>query len=146
MLVGTVLLFAIFCANGAYAAKLTSTERTQIQEPRPADIPSDEVLEAQGAIIGKIELDVRQIFDEHDPRENSGLYHLADQLHVRTKQSTIRAQLLFHTGDKYQGRILAETERNLRALSPISTTRASCRSSMPTARSLYGSSRKMSGH
>ncbi len=115
---GTCLvLFAVFCANGVEAAKLTSTERTQIQEPRPADVPSDEILEAQGAIIGKIELDVRQIFDEHDPRENSGLYHLADQLHVRTKQSTIRAQLLFHTGDKYQGGILAETERNLRAQS-----------------------------
>ena len=112
-----LIVFAVLCANGAQAAKFTSTERTSIQEPRPADVPSDEALEAQGAIIGKIELDVRQIFDEHDPRENSGLYHLADQLHIRTRQSTIRAQLLFHSGDKYQGRILAETERNLRALS-----------------------------
>ena len=77
-----LIVLAVLCANAAEAAKLTSTERTQIQEPRPADIPSDEVLEAQGAIIGKIELDVRQIFDEHDPRENSGLYHLADQLHA----------------------------------------------------------------
>lgn len=110
-----LVVFAVLCASGAEAAKFTSTERTQIQEPRPADVPSDQVLEAQGAVIGTIELDVRQIFDEHDSRENSGLYRLADQLHVRTKQSTIRAQLLFHPGDKYQGRILAETERNLRA-------------------------------
>lgn len=116
---GAVVFFALFCANGAEAAKLTSTQHTEIQEPRPADVPSDEDLEAQGAVIGKIELDVRQIFDEHDPRENSGLYHLADQLHVRTKQSTIRAQLLFHTGDKYNAGILAETERNLRAKSYI---------------------------
>jgi outer membrane protein assembly factor BamA len=113
---GAMLAFAAVFAGGARAAKLTSTQRTKIEEPRPADVPSDEVLEAQGAIIGKIELDVRQIFDEHDARENSGLYHLADQLHVRTKQSTIRAQLLFHSGDRYQARILAETERNLRAL------------------------------
>ncbi len=112
-----VVVSAVLLANGAEAAKFTSTERTQIQEPRPPDVPSDAVLEAQGAVIGKIELDMRQIFNEHDPRENSGLYHLADQLHVRTKQSTIRAQLLFRTGDKYQGRILAETERNLRAQS-----------------------------
>lgn len=113
---GAMLAFAAVFAGGARAAKLTSTQRTKIEEPRPADVPSDEVLEAQGAIIGKIELDVRQIFDEYDARENSGLYHLADQLHVRTKQSTIRAQLLFHSGDRYQARILAETERNLRAL------------------------------
>ena len=111
-----ILFLTIVFATGAEAAKLTSTERTQIQEPRPADVPSDEVLEAQGAVIGTIELEVRQIFDERDQRENSGLYHLADQLHARTKQSTIRAQLLFRSGEKYKGRLLAETERNLRAL------------------------------
>jgi outer membrane protein assembly factor BamA len=112
-------IFAALLAGGAHAAKFNSTERTQIQEPRPADVPGDEVLEAQGAIIGKIELDVRQIFDERDPRENSGLYHLADQLHVRTRQSSIRAQLLFRPGDRYKARVLEETERNLRALAYI---------------------------
>ena len=116
---GALAIFAALLAGGAHAAKFNSTERTQIQERRPPDVPSDEVLEVQGAIIGKIELDVRQIFDERDPRENSGLYHLADQLHVRTRQSAIRAQLLFRPGDRYKGRVLEETERNLRALAYI---------------------------
>jgi outer membrane protein assembly factor BamA len=116
---GAVAVFATLLAGGAQAAKLTSTERTQIQEPRPQDVPSDETLEAQGAVIGKIELDMRNIFDEHDPRENSGLYHLADQLHARTRQSAIRAQLLFRSGDPYKGRVLQETERNLRALAYV---------------------------
>ena len=116
---GVLAIFAALLAGGAHAAKFNSTERTQIQERRPPDVPSDEVLEVQGAIIGKIELDVRQIFDERDPRENSGLYHLADQLHVRTRQSAIRAQLLFRPGDRYKGRVLEETERNLRALAYI---------------------------
>ena len=109
-------MFGTLVASGAHAAKLTATERTEIEEPRPADIPSDAVLEAQGAIIGDIEFDIRQIFDEHDARENSGLYHVADQLHVRTKESTIRAQLLFRRGDRYSAQKLAETERNLRAV------------------------------
>jgi hypothetical protein len=39
-------------ASGAEAAKVNSTERTQIQQPRPVDVPSDEVLEAHGAVIG----------------------------------------------------------------------------------------------
>ena len=94
------LAIASLIAWGAQAAKVNSTEKTRIEEPRPADVPSDATLEAQGAIIGAIEFDIRQIFDEHDARENSGLYHLADQLHVRTKESTIRAQLLFRLGDK----------------------------------------------
>jgi hypothetical protein len=89
-----LLVFATLFATGAQAAKFTSAEQTHIEEPRPADVPSDTTMEAAGAIIGAIELHVGQIFDERDPRENSGLYHLANQLPVRTKQATIRAQLL----------------------------------------------------
>ncbi|MDP9014888.1 MAG: hypothetical protein M3O41_19940 [Pseudomonadota bacterium] len=110
------LVFAALLASAAPAAKLNSTETTQIDEPRPPDIPSDALLEAQGAIIGAIEFDIRQIFDAEDTRENSGLYHFANQLHVRTRESTIRAQLLFHRGEKYRAQKLAETERNLRAV------------------------------
>ena len=76
-------------------------------------------LEAAGAVIGKIDIDIRNIFDESDPRETNGLFRLADRLHIRTKQATIRAQLLFASGDKYQARKLAETERALRLLTYI---------------------------
>jgi hemolysin activation/secretion protein len=100
----------------AEAAKLTDKQRTQIEEPRPAGLPSDAELEAAGAVIGKIDIDIRNIFDERDPRENGGLYRLADRLHIRTKPATIRAQLLFKNGDRYSARSLAETERNLRLL------------------------------
>ncbi len=98
------------------AAKLTDKQRTEIEEPRPAGVPSDAELEAAHAVIGKIDIDPRNIFDANDPRENKGLYRLADRLHVRTKPSTIRAQLLFKSGDRYSAQRLAETERNLRKL------------------------------
>jgi outer membrane protein assembly factor BamA len=99
-----------------FAAKLTDKEHTRIEDPRPLDMPSDRELEAAGAVIGRIEIEPRNIFDEHDAREANGLYRLANHLHVRTKPSTIRAQLLFASGDKYLGRKLAETERALRLL------------------------------
>ena len=76
-------------------------------------------MEAAGAVIGKIDIDVRNIFDESDQRETNKLYRLADRLHIRTKPSTIRAQLLFKSGEKYQARKLAETERALRLLTFI---------------------------
>jgi len=103
----------------AGAAKLTDKQRTEIGEPRPADVPTDAELEAAGAVIGKIEIDIRNVFDESDPRENKGLYRLADRLHIRTKPATIRAQLLFKSGDRYSAQKLAETERNLRLLAFI---------------------------
>ena len=99
-----------------FAAKLTDKEHTQIDEPRPADVPSDAELEAQGAVIGRVDVDIRNIFDQRDPREDNGLFRLANTLHIRTKPATVRAQLLFASGDKYLARKLAETERALRLL------------------------------
>jgi outer membrane protein assembly factor BamA len=103
-------------SDPAIAAKLTDKEHTQIDEPRPPDVPSDAELEAQGAVIGHVDIDIRNIFDQRDPRENNGLFRLANSLHLRTKPATVRAQLLFASGDKYLGRKLAETERALRLL------------------------------
>jgi outer membrane protein assembly factor BamA len=113
----TVITAAI--AEPALAAKLTDKEHTRIEEPRPADLPSDGELEAAGAVIGNIDIDIRNIFDESDAREANGLYWLANHLHIRTKHATIKAQLLFARGDKYLARKLAETERALRLLTYI---------------------------
>jgi hypothetical protein len=109
----TVLTGAIL---PAFAAKLTDKEHTRIEEPRPAGVPSDAALEAAGAVIGKVEIATRNIFDESDSRESNGLFRLANDLHIRTKHATIQAQLLFASGDKYLARKLAETERVLRLL------------------------------
>jgi hypothetical protein len=111
--------FTAAMAQPCIAAKLTDKEHTQIAVSRPADVPDDAALEAAGAVIGSIDIDIRNIFDGNDPRESNGLYRLANKLHVRTKRSTIRAQLLFASGDKYVARKLAETERALRLLSYI---------------------------
>jgi outer membrane protein assembly factor BamA len=114
-----LVVLAAAALEPAFPAKLTDKERTRIEEPRPADLPSDAQLEAAGAVIGTIEIDARNIFDESDPRESNGLFHLANHLHIRTKHSTIRAQLLFASGDKYEARKLAETERTLRLLTYV---------------------------
>jgi outer membrane protein assembly factor BamA len=117
-LLGFAVLAAAISEPGL-AAKFTDKEHTRIEEPRPADVPSDSELEAAGAIIGKVDLDIRNIFDQTDPRETNGLFRLANRLHIRTKRSSIQAQLLFASGDRYRARKLAETERALRLLSYI---------------------------
>jgi hypothetical protein len=119
---GLLLAFTVLAAvlsEPGLAAKLTDKEHTRIEEPRPADLPSDGELEAAGAVIGNIDIDIRNIFDESDVRETNGLFRLANHLHLRTKHATIKAQLLFASGDKYTARKLAETERALRLLSYI---------------------------
>ena len=111
-----LFIVAAILAEPAFAAKLTDTEHTRIDEPRPAGVPGDAALEASGAVIGRIDIDIRNIFDKDDPRENNGLFRLANHLHLRTKRGAIAAQLLFKSGDRYSARKLAETERNLRKL------------------------------
>ena len=79
-------------------------------------MPSDAELEERGAVIGEIHFNIADIFNELDPRENKALYRLANRLHIKTRESAIRAQLLFTTGDRYSARLIAETERALRRL------------------------------
>ena len=77
-------------------------------------VPPDEVLEAEGAVIGHVWIERLNIFDPTDPEESGGLYSAANALHMITRQSTIRAQLLFRGGEKYSRRLLDESERILR--------------------------------
>lgn len=114
LILASVLTVAI-CQPGN-TARLTDLEHTSIEEPRAENLPSDSSLEANSAVIGSIEIDARNIFNTGDAREDNGLFRLANDLHIRTKHATIRAQLLFASGDKYLARRLAETERALRKL------------------------------
>jgi hypothetical protein len=78
-------------------------------------LPSDAQLEADKAVIGKIYIDNRDIFDLQDPKDDTWLFRLANRLHIKTRASIIREQLLFKPGQRYQRRLLDETERILRA-------------------------------
>ena len=86
-----------------------------VPPPETPGIPSDEELEASGAVIGEILIDNQNIFNLDDPKDNIGLFRLADHLHGRTRAGVIRHQLLFKPGDRYSRRLIDETERILRS-------------------------------
>jgi hemolysin activation/secretion protein len=77
-------------------------------------IPTPQELEAQGAVIGRIIVTPNDIFDPSIPAERGWLYRAANKLHINTRPSVIRGQLLFKTGDPYDARLLQENERLLR--------------------------------
>jgi len=79
-------------------------------------VPSDEVLEAQGAVIGEIEFVILDVFDPENPKENNWLFRTANTLHIDTRQRVIRHVLLFREGDPYRARDLQESERLLRSM------------------------------
>lgn len=77
-------------------------------------VPDAAELERRQARIGRVDVYVQNIFDTSDPREDKLLYRAANRLHYQTRESTVRAQLLFGGGDQFRAQRLEETERILR--------------------------------
>ena len=80
-------------------------------DPPEREVPADDVLESQGAVIGEIHIQTRDIFE---PGEGYHFFQIANHLHRTTRAGVIRSQLLFKEGDRYDRRVLDESERALR--------------------------------
>jgi len=78
-------------------------------------LPSDSELEQAGAVFGDIQIDNKDVFDKKDPKDNKALFRLADKLHIKTRRSVIRHQLLFRSGDRYSRHAMEESARILRS-------------------------------
>jgi len=104
------------CAAQAQA-KLLPSVKARVPKPestRAADLPSDDELQRQGARIGEIRFDERDLFDAEAADEDTRLTRLGNRLHVTTRQSTIEDQLLFKSGELYQPGLIEESARILR--------------------------------
>ncbi len=80
-------------------------------------------LEAQKASIGKIEVEIGDVFDLSKPDENIWIGRVANHLHASTREAVIRRVLLFAEGDPVRERRIYETERLLRALPFVKNAR-----------------------
>lgn len=70
-------------------------------------------------LISSVFIDNHSVFDLSDPDLNmrfSWAYRLANGMHVATRQSVIRRELLFGPGDCYDVELLRDSERLLRSL------------------------------
>ena len=102
------------------AADWRSSSPWAPREPFPAsatdaDVPPDEVLLADGAVIGEIYVQTQNIFDPAREEEDKLLFNVANRLHVTTRPGVVERKLLFRRGDLYDPRLLQETARHLRS-------------------------------
>ena len=68
-------------------------------------------------LISEIFVDNKSVFDVGDPSLDSRFnwaYRLANRMHVRTRETVIRRELLFRVGDCYDPEMLEDSERILR--------------------------------
>jgi hypothetical protein len=89
-----------FCIAGPFAADEI--------EPAAEPIPP-------GSTIGQVHIERSNIFDLSDEEEDKWLYRLMNKLHIVTREKTVDDQLLFQPGDSFDPRVIAESERILRA-------------------------------
>ena len=103
-------------SEGAADAEDIATARPKYGPPGATEgIPSDAVLEQEGAVIGEVLIDNQNIFNPEDPGDDNKLFNLANRLHIKTRAKVVRSQLLFKPGDPYSRRLVDESERLLRA-------------------------------
>ncbi len=122
LLAVTAALALPWLAATALAGTTASGTTSRKTAAGPADhehasraLPSDAELERMGAVIGKIVIDNKNIFDLKNPKDDNALFRLANRLHRRTRRSLIRDQLLFHSGERFSEHLLAESARILRS-------------------------------
>lgn len=116
------VLAAIF-AIGVLSAVPAFPEEPGSPGPQPPAVPAppeapgapEAQPSAAGTTIGDVRIQSENIFDIADPKEDNWLFRLANRLHIRTRPRVIRRQLLFRPGDPFDPRLLAESERILRA-------------------------------
>ncbi len=96
------------------AALLLLAVRGALAADDAAPIPSSQELEARGAVIGEIRVMIGDVFDTGIEGEDGWLYRTANKLHIETRESVVRDQLLFKPGEPYRHRVVLETERLLR--------------------------------
>lgn len=79
------------------------------------ELPTFTELEATGAVVGEITLSIENIFDTSKPEEDKWVFRFANRMHVTTRPSAIRSQLLFEPGDPINAQRMEESERILRS-------------------------------
>ena len=69
---------------------------------------------AENLIVGRITIEAGNVFDTQLSDEQRRIHRLTNRLHIATRSSVIKSQLLFESGDLFELRLLQETERLLR--------------------------------
>lgn len=97
----------------------------------PVAAPAQEGPSAGPPVVDTIVIITHNVFGPEEAR-SSILFRAANSLHVTTRSSVVRRELLFSAGQPYDSSLVAETERNLRRLGifrdvSIDTTRMDSR-------------------
>lgn len=91
-----------------------SGQRVNVAEAKNTRLDTKLFDELQGKKIRTIQFNSLSVFNKDDPDENNSLYLFLNKLHINTRPSVVRAQLLFEEGEALNVKKIQESERILR--------------------------------
>lgn len=91
-----------------------SGQRVNVAEAKNTRLDTQLFDELQGKKIRTIQFNSLSVFNKDDPDENNSLYLFLNTLHINTRPSVVRAQLLFEEGETLNVKKIQESERILR--------------------------------
>ena len=96
-------------------ASLLALSQAAQGAPDPEAAAADTPAVAECTRVGQVRLIRHDVFDTSLPEEDKFLFRLANDLHIQSRESTIRQLLLFKPGDPFDPRLMQESERLLRS-------------------------------
>jgi hypothetical protein len=118
-----VALFGIALAAAPVAGAAEAGAGTAAAAPATLDSTAS----LEGLPIARVDLEVRDIFECQAGDPFVSFYRLANALHIRTRDRTVRQQLLFAPGERWSEERGAETARTLRSLDYLEPQRMEAR-------------------
>lgn len=108
----------LLAAADSIAPAATGRAAAAASDTMPWGSAADSLVRArlEGATIRKVEVRNLDIFEPVPPGRFAAVYRIANRLHVRTRQSTVRAQILVAPGDIWSADRILESQRLLRGL------------------------------
>ncbi|RME24728.1 MAG: hypothetical protein D6800_08385, partial [Candidatus Zixiibacteriota bacterium] len=71
-------------------------------------------VDPEGMVIDSVVIDNREIYDTDSAAFDGFLFKAVNRLHIVTRRSVIRRELLLHRGDRFSRKLAEEMARNLR--------------------------------
>ncbi len=106
--------FLLLCLSSLTFAGPTITVYGSEPTEGSSVIEEDTISADDGVIIDSLVIDNREIYDTSDPRFDNFLFRTANRLHIVTKETVVRRELLLAVGEPFSAARAEETARNLR--------------------------------
>ena len=105
--------------SAARAAARLAAAVVVLTAARPSFSETPDTTATEGLPIRRVEIVVHNLYDPLPPGRLRPLYRLANALHLKTRDGTVRNQLLFQPGDRWSEARGRESARALRSLGII---------------------------